>query len=242
MLRPYEAFARLGLACLVVLLVCAPTALGASGGPGAGPEKLWEEFPLNPTGERLGTSQQQEHKQPEFRPPVDRSSPATTQAARETSTPGSGGNAALLALVAGAGLLVALVSVGLVSVRVWHARHQPEPRPLPLRQWASSHASHSVVPRPRRLADATTGVEGETKRTSKRREDVVFVDDRLRRLYRRRSQHGFRPRDRAARDVPILGRISERVQRALWTADTIPVYVGTAAAIVLALLFVRWAG
>ena len=232
-LRPYEAFARLGLACLVVLLVCAPTALGALEDPKAGPEKLWEEFPLNPTGERLGTLQHTPQR-PVFRPPV------ATQAVKETATPGSEGNALLVALVAGAGLL-ALAIVGFVSVRVWRANHQPERRTLPLLQYAAwSSTSSTVVSRQRPPARPTAEVETGRRGHGEEQQPWAASTDRIRRLYRRRSPRGFRPRDR--RNVPTLGRIAERVQHALWNGNTIPVYVGSVAATLLALLIVHWAG
>lgn len=238
MLRPYEAFGRLGLACLVIALVCAPMALGAGAeDPKAGPETLWEEFPLNPTGERLRTSQQQEPQQSVFRPP------AATQAAKETPTPASGGNAVLLALVAGAGLLVALVVVGL-SVRAWRTTHQPERRTLPLLQYAAwSDTSRTVMLSPRpQFVLSPADVDAAQRGHRAEHQPAATTADRLRRFYRRRSLHGFRPRGRSARDVWTPVRVSKRIRRAFWNENTIPVYVCSATAIVLALLIVTWAG
>jgi len=247
----YEARVGVGLSSLVLLLACAAPALGVTSDPPARPEKLWNEFPLNPTGDRLETTKPQDAQPPRRQPRQDSTSPAPNQAAEETSPTPSDADA-IVPLVAAA-LLVLLAAVGLVSVyvrqadyqTVRHADHQTE-RTLSLRQWASPSAAGPGLVERRKPPLAGVPVSGSRRGYGARRHSpVLAATDGLRRSYRRRSLYGSRVRGHAAlreSSRPSVGRVATRLKRALWTEDTIPIYLGSAAAIVLATLIVQWVG
>jgi hypothetical protein len=121
-------FRRLGLACLLVLAVQSSAALAASGDRKDGAETLRQAFPLDPTGQRLETTQ------PE--------SPGRSQAVRalpESAETASSSSRTSLVLATGSAAGLLLVVGGLVTVR---RRNGPIRRPgsVPLSQtgWPST--------------------------------------------------------------------------------------------------------
>jgi hypothetical protein len=101
-------FRRLGLACLLVLVVQDSTAAAASDEPKTGPEALWQAFPLDPTGARVETTRSQALR-------------ALPQAAEPAPTAG-GASGALIAVAAGG--LVVVLAAGVTVLR----RHPPSRR------------------------------------------------------------------------------------------------------------------
>lgn len=105
---PRKMLARsllLGLACVVSVMSLGPAAVSAARQPTA-PEPLLEEFPLNPTGERIVSP-------PSARPGVGVLRPPVASDARSTA---SGTSPLFLAAVGGAGIVVLLGALILAPV------------------------------------------------------------------------------------------------------------------------------
>jgi hypothetical protein len=256
MLRRYEAFApgcsvgptrtralvrcaHVGLACLALLVVSAPAALAAPKDPKPAPQKLWEAFPLNPTGERLGRSQETAPAKPAsakparakpvpvapLLPPTTSSTPQGTQAAGDDVDPASGTNLALFALAAG---LLVLLAGGLVTVRL--------------------RAGHTQV-RSARLWEGTRGLDTGPGAGAQRHPDISGRVRQRSGLVRPRVTRSSRASRRVVHRRPSpqalarnLARPARRLQEAVWTPDTAPAIVGAAMAVVLAYLIVRFVG
>jgi hypothetical protein len=104
----------LGLACVALAMTFGPAVVSAAREPASSPDTLLEAFPLNPTGERIvarGATDPGVLRPPEQRVAVARSS--------EGGPAGDGGRSGadtfVLAAIGGAGVVVLLAAVGLVS-------------------------------------------------------------------------------------------------------------------------------
>ena len=234
MLRPHETCARehtatrtcwssltslflLAFACVVLVAVVVQGAPAAPGDPkpAAPPQELWNAFPLNPKGERLGSHAGS--KAP-FTPP------AKPQAVAETPPKASRSDLPVLALAGGAGALIFLALLGFAAMRL-HRVAGRRRRSAPLWQ-------------------GTAGIEMSPVARLQQYEDVDVALTRPSRFAARDIEHrsGARRRPQHPRAYRDLHATLHRIRRAIWNEDTAPVIVGCAIAIVVAFLIVYLVG
>jgi hypothetical protein len=230
---------RVGLVLLLLLLaVGPPTALAAKEKPK--PQPLWQAFPLNPTGERLGSVSQQPraHGRPEV---------ASATKAKETPTQTSRPSAAVLALVAGAAVL-GLALVGLTSVRHLSLRNHRTSATVTERHrnpW-SSPAGNAPALRPSRPLHSAADL-GAGPRGAALHPDVPASAYRLRRLERRPHRRPrVAPRARRVRLSEVFAEdfmgFTRRLRHVVWNDRTAPVIVGISMGVFAAFLLVYWIG
>ena len=237
MLRPHESCARahtvtgtpwssraslflLAFACVLLVAIAAPAAPAAPADPkqAAPPQELWNAFPLNPKGERLVPERPQAGPKAPFTPP------AKPQAVAETPSETSTGDVPVLALVGGAGAFVLLALLGFAAVRLRHGAVNPR-RSVPLWQGTAGIES-SPVARLQHYADVDVSL------TQPSRFGTGDVESRS-------GARDHRPRSPSPRD---LGAVAQLVRDAIWNENTAPVIVGSAIAIVTALLVIYMVG
>lgn len=206
---------HLCVALAVVLLATSAPALAASGHPKGDPESLWNAYPLNPTDEGLASA----------RRPTVQSSLSTTAARADGATSGdSRMNVAFLALAGGAGV-VALVVLGLLfAVRLRSVRSE-RPRTVPLWQGTTRLGTEPVWrPRPEDVESPLRLSPSGGQRRRVTRGSAA-----------RRGSSRLEP---STRDLRLdLRRSVWRVRDVLWTEDSAPLLVGSAVAVVVALVF-----
>ncbi len=207
---------RAVLACLVLFLA-APAPAGSEQTK-AGPQALWQEFPVNPSGERLGAVQ---------KPSALQNSHLRAQGIAETYDSGAGTNTVFLAACAGALALLALV--GLLAIRMQHARSGRR-RSVPLWQGAAGLArSHVASLQSYRDIDAPVRQRAKSMHWGPGRAPPAML-----RASRASPTTGDLGRD--------LRRMARRARRVLRSEDTAAVLVGVALAIMAAFVVVYFAG
>jgi len=207
----------LGVAVTLLLLaICSPPA-AALGDPKGSPESLWEAYPLTPKNKRRHSA---------LLPPVV-SAPQTPEAVAEDASPDNGGtNVTFFLFVGGAGVIVLGVLWGLAAVRTRRLASARSPS-VPLWQGTAGLeaglAWQSVptdVDSPRRPSPRTTRPNLSPRRSAGRQSPLQ------RRRERRRHLRWFAPR---IRDV-------------VWTEDSAPLLMGSAVAVLAALVIVYLVG
>ena len=225
---------RAGLVALLLLAAGSPAALAGAEKPQ--PQPLWEAFPLNPTGKRLGSVSE----------PSARALPEATTAV-ETSPQASRPSIAVLALLAGAALL-ALALVGFASVRRLSVRsHHASPTVTGWQEisWSNPSDSGRELQRSRPVqSSADLGVD---RHAAAPHPDVPASTYRLRRLDRRPlRRYRVAPGGRRVQPSRLFAGgfvdLIRRMREAVWNDRTAPVVVGTAVGIFAAFLLVYWIG
>jgi hypothetical protein len=225
-----------------LLLVFGPTARAAPDDAKPAPQKLWEAFPLNPTGERVERSQQPgpftppkkpttkrpttkqpTTKQPTAQEPTTTSPQEETQAVAEIADSASGTKFVLFVLAAS--LLLFVAAVVSVLLRAGHTRVHPATfvgtAGLDAGSDATRHRPGGIFDRARpRLKPTRPRV---TRRRGARRVAVRGV------LHRRSR-------------VRNLGLPARRIRDVVLTEDTAPAIVGAGIAVVLAILIIQFVG
>lgn len=229
---------RVGLVLpLLLLAIGPPTALAAEERPK--PQPLWQAFPLNPTGEHLGSASRQPRAQGR---PEATSATKAKEAPTETSRP----SGAVLALVAAAALL-GLAMVGLTSVRRLSLRNHRssatvgEWHGIP---WSNPDGNAPGLRRSRPLQ--STADLGAGPRGTALHPDVPASAYRLRRLERPRRRSRAAPRARRVWLSEVFAEgfagFARRVRQVVWNDRTAPVIVGASMGIFAAFLLVYWIG
>lgn len=209
------------VACVALVAIGPSNALAAPGDPkqGAPPQQLWNAFPLNPKGQRLVP----ERQQAAF-PKAPFTPPGKPQVVAETPREAPRGDFSLLALAFGAGLIVLLTLLGLAAVR-WRNGAGQRRRSAPLWQGTTGIES-SPVARLQQYADIDVSL------TQPSRFGTGDIE----------SRSGARDRRPYSPSPADLGATVHRMRNAIWNARTVPVLVGSAIAIVTALLIIYLVG
>ena len=224
---------RAGLVLLLLLALSSPAALAASDKPK--PQPLWEAFPLNPTGKRLGRV---EETPAQGRPQVTEVTEVTK--AEETLTQESRPSNTMLLLLGGAALLALVV---FASMRRLSVRSRD---PGATAAWSSPSESAQVLREPLAAQASAAGL-GIERRAAALHPDVVAPAYRLRRVGRkpfRRSR--VAPRGRGVQLSHVFAGgftgVARRIKHTAWNDQTAPLIVGTTVGIFAAFLLIYWIG
>ena len=237
MLRFRRGFSMRSI-CVVALAVGAcMAASSASAQTAPDPGRLWDAYPLNPTGKQLPKTQ--------IVTPITsaprtsrRYGPAATSSLRPPSAEATaaiearpdasdGPDLTLFALLGACGMV--FVAVALLAVRRGRRARSVRPQTIPLWQGAVPLEAPSA---PFRLRDATLEPPARTPlrpvaRTVSPRRSTALATER-------------RSRSRSLRRA--IARVPARVRGAVWNERTLPLYIGSAMAIIVAVVIIHLVG